>query len=328
MKESAPHNWIDEWLALMADVTISPSKIEAAHQLKNANLPSKIYKFRAVNKGSLNNFENDTVWLCSANEYNDPYDCVSTFSSRELLNLNLPLVWDKLVEQTSLEKFLDGGELEQIRGSSQPLEKFFDLMLIKYPEVGGESYSHEEKKDVLFQAIDRYYDSFLSEHFAFTQKSTKVCSFSTRLNSVVMWGHYAANQTGFCLEYDINNWPSGSVQRRRLFPVIYSEHLFDITKYIGYGLDGSTTNNLFATISGMYKALDWKYEDEWRFILPMGEGFKDQNVSVPKPSAIYLGARVSAEDEATLSRIARDKDISIFKMKLSPRKFLLEPHLL
>lgn len=92
-------------LALMADVTILSSKIDAAHELKSANLPSKIYKFRGINDYAIDNFKNDTVWICSASSYNDPYDCASTFSSGELSNLQMLLGFDKLVEQVNLRKF-------------------------------------------------------------------------------------------------------------------------------------------------------------------------------------------------------------------------------
>lgn len=308
----------------MADVTISTSKIEAAHELKNANLPSKIYKFRGVNDYAIDNFKNDAVWVCSASSYNDPYDCASTFSTRELLNLQMLSTFDKLVEQVNLRRFLTDDELRQVRDSPDPLEELLDLMLPKDSKIPADSYG--EIKIALFAALNKVHENYLKKHFALMQSGTKVCSFSARLDSVVMWGHYAANQTGFCLEYDVNAWSSDSILRRMLFPVIYSEQLFDITKYLRQSMLHADFNNLFAIIGGMYKALDWAYEEEWRFILAMGEGFEDRNISISKPCAIYLGSKISTDDQERLSRIARDKDISIFKMQLSPRKFQLEAY--
>lgn len=215
-------------------------------------------------------------------------------------------------------------ELKQIRDSPEPLEELLNLMLPKDPKIPADSYA--EIKTDLFAAFNKIHDEHLEKHFAFMQSGTKVCSFSARLDSVVMWGHYAANQTGFCLEYDVNAWLSGSSLRRMLFPVIYSEQLFDITKYLKQSMLHLDFNNLFAVISGMYKALDWAYEEEWRFILAMGEDFANRNIAISKPSAVYLGSRISNDDEAELLSIARDKDVPVFKMRLSPREFKLEAY--
>lgn len=45
--------WIEEFLRLMTDSTITLDAIDRAYVLKDRNLPSKIYKFRAINDFSV-----------------------------------------------------------------------------------------------------------------------------------------------------------------------------------------------------------------------------------------------------------------------------------
>lgn len=150
----------------------------------------------------------------------------------------------------------------------------------------------------------------------------KACSFSARNDSTVMWGHYANSHSGFCLEYDLSKWPLGGPHRRMLYPVIYSPTIFDSTKHILQSMNGGIFNNLFGIVAAIHKSPDWSYEDEWRFLLPLGRPFPDQNHSMPSPpSAIYIGARASDADTEKLLDIAKIKGVQAYKMHLSTEEF-------
>ena len=60
----------------------------------------------------------------------------------------------------------------------------------------------------------------------------KMCSFSAGNNSLLTWGHYACNHKGFCIEYGVEPLPAGDFLRRRLYPVIYSKDLYDMTPLV------------------------------------------------------------------------------------------------
>ena len=53
--------------------------------LKNDHLPGKIYKYRCVNDRSLQNLQEDTIWLASPDKYNDPFDCLFSISDEDIL---------------------------------------------------------------------------------------------------------------------------------------------------------------------------------------------------------------------------------------------------
>lgn len=158
------------------------------------------------------------------------------------------------------------------------------------------------------------------------QRGMKICSFSSRLDSVVMWGHYANSHSGFVMEYDVTTWPPGDIRRRMLHPVIYSHRLFDTTKYHLQAIGKRGFNNLFSAIAAIHKSPDWSCENEWRFVLPLGKSLSDQNYPIPTPSAIYMGSRISANDRSIIMRIAERKGIPVSEMSLSPFEFRLIPN--
>ncbi len=126
-------------------------------------------------------------------------------------------------------------------------------------------------------------------------QGTYVVCLSTKNDSILMWSHYADSQQGICIEYDFNQWTADSLQRKLLFPVLYTDEpvntseLFDKDAHTisKYPVDEAV---LCAAIN---KASIWNYENEWRLVyVTLLCDSQNQRihpgVSV-QPTAIYLG---------------------------------------
>lgn len=120
----------------------------------------------------------------------------------------------------------------------------------------------------------------------------------------LMWAHYAANFSGFCLSLNLTrlkNALAGRVEAIKVsyvreFPVIFSKDLSD--------LDAAARKTL------SYKKDSWAYEKEWRLIAP-----KPGPISIDEAlSGIHVGPRASKDLVARLSAIATDKKIEIRRM--------------
>ena len=84
----------------------------------------------------------------------------------------------------------------------------------------------------------------------------------------------------------------------------------------------------------LHKAEEWSHEQEWRLICQCNSSeFKQEEFSYAKkkPTAVYLGRKVSPIHEKILRHIAVEKNIPVYKMqiqqdnpvyKLYPEKFL------
>lgn len=316
--------WIDEFLKLMTDSTIPQGVIDIAYELKDRNLPDKLYKFRTIGDYAISNLESDTVWLCSADKYNDPYECATTWSTEEVMRQNTKINIDKIIGQVNLGKHLSAIEIDAVRTSSDPMRDLSRILIGKHEDIS--EVKKEEMISVLIDVSNDISRQNIPRMNEFAQRGMKICSFSARVDSVVMWGHYASSHTGFAIEYDVTSWSSGNIQRRVLYPVIYRQELFDSTKYHLQAASEEGFNNLFGVIAAIHKSPDWSYENEWRFVLPMGQSFPDQNYPVLKPSAVYVGSRIGPEDKKRLSEIAVRKMIPIYQMSLSTSEFKLVPH--
>lgn len=124
---------------------------------------------------------------------------------------------------------------------------------------------------------------------------TYVCCFSTKLDSALMWSHYANSNKGICISYDFNQWETGFLQRNLLFPVAYTDTPIDISdllddkysKICEYPID---TAVLCAALS---KAMVWNYENEWRLLwILTSEHNTTKRISIKihaKPLMVYFG---------------------------------------
>jgi len=151
-----------------------------------------------------------------------------------------------------------------------------------------------------------------------------LCSFSEIDDSVLMWSHYADYHRGFCLEYPITDLLSGDIRRRMLFPIVYSDQLFDCNSIFQEMLAGRVPGNFYPIAACLQKARGWGYEREWRLVFPFGLFPASTAYPMPTPSAVYLGARSSEANRRLVREVTEPRHIPLFEMKLSRDRFSLE----
>ncbi|MBY6900205.1 DUF2971 domain-containing protein [Clostridium botulinum] len=147
-------------------------------------------------------------------------------------------------------------------------------------------------------------------------KNIYVSCLSERNDSILMWSHYANKHRGICIEYNFKDFYD---KCKTIFPVIYTNRFEDHITVVGQ----ENKSILFA----ITKAEDWRYEKEWRVIRinELDKHEKGISMQVIKPSAIYMGCEISKKDEASIKDIVIEKNIDLYKMKLSRNSFELDP---
>lgn len=147
-----------------------------------------------------------------------------------------------------------------------------------------------------------------------TNKNIRVCCFSERNDSILMWSHYAAQHKGICIEYD---FAEADEIRYLIQPAFYSDTGFQL----GTMEDLTSVSHL---MSSLYKARDWAYEAEWRLTAIPKDGKVPEKVTAPLPQAIYLGTRFTQNKpayQAKLREIARSQNIPIFEMTIHQSQY-------
>lgn len=258
--------WIDEFINNLNGSFQKDIDFEKAFTLKGRHLPRCVYKYRECNDNTFENLRTNTVWLSSASSYNDPYDSAITLSFRQLNAAIVRLKLEEFPDFDELRTLLTDDKLNSARVSRDPVRAVTELLL--------ERSENREAMRVVVQlvedAADHARNPVLERSRKTIQDNTRICSFSAVRDSILMWGHYARDHKGFCIEYDVDS-SFDELRRRMLCPVVYSNELFDATKYFEAAiLDSTKANNTFALVAALYKSPEWAYEQEWRLVYPGG----------------------------------------------------------
>lgn len=317
-------SWQDEFINMLFPISKKDVSIEGAYLLKQKHIPNSVFKYRHIDKEgySIKNLQDDTIWLADPTTFNDPYDSAFSIDYSNLTKRFFLEHFDSLLTQSKLQKKLSEEQIEVVKKSDNPMREVTDILL-----KDEEEHKRKEMTEVSIDISNKLHNEIL-EHFNNSIKNSfKICSFSTNLNSILMWGHYAKNHRGFCIEYDLTDIPYEDYRARFLYPVVYSENIFDITDYMEKA-SGGDYNNLHLTLSALYKSKEWSYENEWRLVFAHGIVGKSQSYKMCKPKALYLGAQITDADEKVIVEIGNRKNVPVYKMTLSPSKFQLIPRTL
>ncbi|MDF9763486.1 hypothetical protein OKW24_005259 [Peribacillus simplex] len=311
--------WKDEYRELMFPVNRSEVKLEEARKIKFENIPTSLFKYRPVSDFSFDNLINDTVRVTKASEFNDPYDCALQVSHEKVIDERLKIAFLKEIPQI-FKKHNVNYEQEEI--DNVRYQSYKDLLTFAYSKAS------KQEPEKVEGFVTQVYENSMGIHEEFTrsvisdfQEGTCISCFSEEVNSILMWSHYAYNHKGFCIEYNFTQCDKSDALTRDLYPANYTNELFDIADFL---IQKNNVNKLFTTYSAITKSDEWNYEKEWRLVLTYGKGKAESfNLEVVKPTAIYLGAKISEENRKTVINIAKSKGLRVFQMKMSSNAFKL-----
>jgi hypothetical protein len=166
----------------------------------------------------------------------------------------------------------------------------------------------------------------LAAKLANYRNHAKICSFSSRNDSILMWSHYSEDHTGFCIEYDISELRPDDSFCKNLYPVIYSNDLRNLGDFVerligrandeGYPEEGPL-------LCMLIKFNGWEYENEWRIIRKTSRKENDGPMLAPLASRVFVGAQFDCSKNQNLIAICKEKEIRIERMRLANDEFKL-----
>lgn len=145
-----------------------------------------------------------------------------------------------------------------------------------------------------------------------------VTCFSEKDDSLLMWAHYANNNRGICVEYDLRK-----INQELHFtpiPIVYSKKRVIFDKFNLMNSENDTIRILIKSITT--KSDEWTYENEWRIIREKqtcendwDESRKGALLEMISPSAIILGCATTKEFENDVKEYCINKKIDLYKME-------------
>lgn len=163
-------------------------------------------------------------------------------------------------------------------------------------------------------------------------EQSRVTCLSERMDSPLMWSHYANKHYGFCLEYDfthnmIKRYPDLWLAKMMLFPVIYSDNRPLLSQAISnpqimlqYMKTKKLSNDMIKNIiyGLLFKSKDWEYEQEWRIIIVNQD---KPTLKLPPARKVFLGANMESSTKERIIEIAKSKRIPVYQMFLATDKY-------
>ena len=318
----------------------------------NKNIPSKLFKFRECNENNIQAFSNKQVWFATASKMNDDFDSL-LFCDVDRIKRDFDDQFDHDGNLKIYDFLKAGGKIP---------DNFINQLGQEYIQKFLENIRKLTDEEIHKTSVDLkiYLEKEFNNQYPFVsevvQRVTKFSSFSEDINSPSMWGHYAAKSTGFALAYDFRNGKYNdcsicpklgiscfSPKTHEIFPVVYSDTLFDSTEYANYlmqyailihqlqklnlekDLIGKILNTVICNDVFMHtkillqKSTAWKEEKEWRMTInydsPSYSSDQVANV-LKKPCALYLGRKISRNNELILRNIAYQQRIPVYKMSI------------
>jgi hypothetical protein len=220
------------------------------------------------------------LWFSHQNELNDPFDCKFALSET-FMQTFFERVSSRLLKdiQAGIPQLANMKE-QQFAQSTLPIFKSDEWM-------GG------------------FYDTIFSDKYGWS-----VCCFSTNPLNELMWAHYADNNRGVCLEFDLSKTPE---LHEKLFPIEYDDNFPEI----------NSMDDLPDAL--LRKRTAWTNEEEWR-ILTNCKGVKPFDKDAL--TSIYFGCNVTDETINTIRDLMINngyKQVSFKKLNFRIKGAILSP---
>lgn len=290
----------------------NPLEFDKVVAIKEDFIPDRLYKYCSVNENAINNLNDSVVYLSWPNDFNDPYDAGFLLNGCSLY----PMTTDIAISNFEIKTgtcFSDEGKKLLKQGKS-----LTEAVLEGFPDDRFDKKIPREKlKEVGEQIEKKYLCSIVKELENNIKRTLRICCFTTRLDNMSMWHHYANGHSGICIEYDTHGFCN--IFRRLLFPVIYGETRFDASRYLQNIRDMKQRPRLFPFYASIFKSKDWAYEDEWRLVIP-GGCLEECPLVNAKINAVYLGRKISDDNKQRVLNVCKKNNIKVYQLDLCDSK--------
>lgn len=192
---------------------------------------------------------------------------------------------------------------------------------------------------------DSFYENYM-DTMTGARASLGVICFTSKVDNLLMWSHYANNHEGICVEFDSNSSffngqykDSGSP----LFDKIEGFNPKDVYANVGelkkvkYSVKRPLVFQTRALIedteSWLVKSKEWEYEDEYRIILPVDRAemkqVKDSNMSFFKIDpkiikSVTMGCQVEKSMKEKIFKCCDKLNIPLKESFISPTDYKLD----
>ena len=313
-------DWKEEFKKLYFSPNVED--IPKAMEIKRANMPLKLYRYRPLK--NIGYFEDEVInahlYMANPKTFNDPFDSSSVLKIEEINSSNKR----KSIFREWIRSFADRSVVRSIFNHKDWFERLNEYCSNLVSQNNKKKYKNTD--ELSFDTNRYFFEEFekLNEHInRLATTFSKVVCFTESKTNLPMWNHYADGHSGICLEYTMPKIIETEFVKR-MFPVFYVNELPD---GIGLIMDSGINRITSSDYLLLHKLEDWSYEKEWRLVYDASfwyDGLKDipesfyregRVIDFMKPSKIYIGYQIGEDKEAFVREIGTKYNIPVVKMK-------------
>lgn len=266
-------------------------KIQASQRslntLQESNIPTPpvLYKYYAFDEWTQNIFERNEIYFQSPDCFNDPFDS------------KISTTYEGTEEQriSRLIRFWREGPAK---------DKKEEELRLQAVDVVKKSQDIPQMLRTLERSVERL------------RKQMGIFCMTSERDDILMWSHYAEAHTGFCLEFK-----TGNAFFSRALPI--EEEGYKPDRPCLNLIERPDRDKIVQAL--LTKAIDWKYENEWR-IIDHENGPGVQTYPSEALSGVILGCRISPQNRQSITQWcqARHPRTALYWAEEKDREFGLD----
>lgn len=264
-------DWKKKYLNLRF-IDNNQGSVEKSKILKANHIPSKLYRYRSLNKFSIDEVERQYLHLVQPSNFNDLLDSKSKLEFKKLIS-------DDQNKETYIEMYSKIWTKEKMQSIFEK-NNWFDCLI-------DEVFKQFKDKDAFNYSINNLERIINEQRELANDDIIKCCCFSETKDNLAMWAHYAQGNEGICIEYETKMMGK---ELDNIHPIIYQNELPNITEVLK---EDKEKKSDFLTWQVLQKLDDWSYEKEWRYVTYDVISKKYINHSFRYITAIYFGIKVN-----------------------------------
>ena len=290
--------------------------------------PKSLYKYRPFDKYTVDMLEDKYVFLCVASALDDPSECVVTIDKGSYLDVQeakpcfdiVNNILEFIRPYTSEEIYIETcNKLREIYNVSNSYEEIMNILGDTIKELACDKgirgvVDGIKNMPLLIDNTDEKekYEKVINNLIEARSK-VGICALAESNDIESMWINYANNYSGYCIEYDMENYE----YNKYLLPVMYEDQKeTDLINSIVKNILGQTIfvlskeqidierNQILKLLTT--KDLKWSYQKEWRLI-----GDANFNLKAPKIKRVIIGYNANENDKSKMIEICEKLNIKV-----------------
>jgi len=282
-------------------------------------IPERLYKYRAFSNRTLDALIADQIFFADPGTFNDPLDTRPTLDT-DIDADALAAILARLVEQRVSAEMNAAAKTIRYSGPKT----------ISHIAAHSRRRAEQVVAEIRYHATNPEYDIEDPARFLFGQYvedellrryGKGIVSLAERANCPLMWSHYGDQHKGVCIGYSIPALAEGDLHK-----ISYGGSRLIAASAVAAMLDGDEEARRKVDDAVLTKkAIDWRYEREWRLIGPRGP--QDSPLELQE---VVFGMRCSPAVKFAIVRAleGRRRPVKFYEIRERRGGFLLGRYIL